>query len=60
MNYAEIVREDRVRREMSYDEYGKFIGVSAMTIHNIERGGNVTIKTLLKILNKIGKKLEVV
>lgn len=60
MEFGELVRNERIKRGLDQMELGKLAGVSNMSIHRLENGGNVTIKTLSAILGVFNMKLEVV
>ena len=60
MEFATLIRNERLKRDLDQMELGKLAGVSNMSIHRIENGGNVTIKTLSAILKVFNMQLEVV
>lgn len=60
MNFGELVRKERIKRDLDQMTLGKLAGVSNMSIHRLENGGNVTIKTLSAILGVFDMKLEAV
>lgn len=60
MEFGELIRNERLKRDLDQMELGKLAGVSNMSIHRLENGGNVTIKTLNAILGVFDMKLEVV
>ena len=60
MEFGELIRNERLKRDLDQMELGKLAGVSNMSIHRLENGGNVTIKTLSAILGVFDMKLEVV
>ena len=60
MEFGTLIRNERLKRDLDQMELGKLAGVSNMSIHRIENGGNVTIKTLNAILNVFDMKLEAV
>lgn len=60
MEFGELVRNERIKRGLDQMELGKRAGVSNMSIHRLENGGNVTIKTLSLILEVFDMKLEAV
>ena len=60
MEFGELIRNERLKRDLDQMELGKLAGVSNMSIHRLENGGNVTIKTLNAILEVFNMKLEVV
>ena len=50
MNLANMLRSLRKRNSMTRAELAEELGVSRITIQNIETAQNVTIDTLLKVL----------
>lgn len=60
MEFGELIRNERLKRDLDQMELGKLAGVSNMSIHRLENGGNMTIKTLNAILGVFDMKLEVV
>lgn len=60
IDFATLIRNERLKRDLDQMELGKLAGVSNMSVHRIENGGNMTIKTLGLILDVFDMKLEVV
>lgn len=60
IDFATLIRNERLKRDLDQMELGKLAGVSNMSVHRIENGGNMTIKTLNAILGVFDMKLEVV
>lgn len=60
IDFGELIRRERLTRGLDYAELGRLAGVSNMSVHRVEHGGNVTITTLEKILNVFDKELGVV
>lgn len=60
MEFGELVRNERIKRGLDQMELGKLAGVSNMSIHRLENGGNVTIKTLSAILKVFDMELKAV
>ena len=59
MEFGELIRTERLKRDLDQMELGKLAGVSNMSIHRLENGGNVTIKTLSAILGVFDMELKV-
>lgn len=51
---GEIVRQYRKEHKLSLREMGKLIGVSHQQVANIEAGGNIGVKTFIRIMNVTG------
>ena len=51
---GQYVRQKRKQSGITQDELGTMLGLSRITIQNLESGKNFTIDTLLKILQHFG------
>lgn len=55
---GEKIRKAKGKR--SYYEIAKKAGVTSMAIKNIENGSHCSVYTLMKVLDALGYKLEIV
>ena len=51
LNIGRLVREQRLQHELSQDELAAALNISRLTVRKLEAGSNVTVDTLLKVLN---------
>ena len=49
-----MIRNERLRRDMTQEELGKLVGVGKAQISKIESGKGLTIKTVTKLLGALG------
>ena len=53
-NIGAMIRNERLRRDMTQEELGKLVGVGKAQISKIESGKGLTIKTVTKLLGALG------
>lgn len=53
-NIGAMIRNERLRRDMTQEELGELVGVGKAQISKIESGKGLTIKTVTKVLGALG------
>lgn len=52
-NIGILIRDERIRRGMTQEEFGAMVGVGKAQISKIESGRGLTIKTVTKVLDAL-------
>jgi transcriptional regulator with XRE-family HTH domain len=58
MKIDEKLREERSKRDLTQKEFAKYLGIPYSTYFQYELGWNVGPKYLVKIITKLGLKIE--
>lgn len=58
MNWGEMIKQERLAKDMTKTELARMCNLTYATINNLEKGKMVTAKTLEKVCSALGLKIK--